>query len=45
MMQSEARQRSFGGYTTDAEAAFVEVAADGTVGRSFVYGGADLRAE
>ncbi|NLO05058.1 MAG: hypothetical protein GX131_04430 [candidate division WS1 bacterium] len=38
-----AGEMAFGGFATDAEAAFVEVAEDGTVGRSFLYGGNQLR--
>ena len=33
----------FGGFATDADVAFVAVDADGAVGRSFVYGGEELR--
>ncbi|MFW6438083.1 MAG: alginate lyase family protein, partial [Armatimonadota bacterium] len=33
----------FGGYEAAAEVAFVEVAAEGAVGRSFVFGGNELR--
>ena len=42
-LQSEPREVSFGGFATDAEAAFVEVLADGGTGRSFLFGGEELR--
>ncbi len=41
--RSNGREVQFGGYETDAEAAFVEVRADGSVGRSFLFGGNELR--
>lgn len=42
LFQPESAARTFGGYETDAPVAFVEVEADGTIGRSFVYGGNEL---
>ena len=38
-----AGEATFGDFSTDAEVAFVELRADGTVGRSFLYGGNELR--
>lgn len=42
-LQDGAGEMRFGGFATDAEAAFVELTAEGEVGRSFVYGGNELR--
>jgi len=42
LFQTEPGARSFAGYQTDAEVAFVEVLADAAVGRSFLYGGNEL---
>jgi hypothetical protein len=42
-LQSESREVSFGSFATDAQAAFVEVPADGGTGRSFLFGGEELR--
>ncbi len=41
--QSEPGEMSFGDFGTDAQVAFVEVGEDGSVGRSFLYGGNELR--
>ncbi|MGD9496716.1 MAG: alginate lyase family protein, partial [Armatimonadota bacterium] len=43
VFQPRAAEAAFGGSTTDAEVAFVEVRGDGTIGRSFLYGGNELR--
>jgi len=38
-----AQHTSFGGFQTDAEVAFVEVKADGKIGRTFLHDGNELR--
>ncbi len=43
MLTTSAGATTFGGFETDGRAAFVEVLADGSVGRSFLVGGSYLR--
>ncbi len=43
VFQPRAAEAHFGEFSTDAEVAFVETRPDGTVGRSFLYGGNQLR--
>ncbi len=42
-LQSGQGEVAFGGFASDAEVAFVEVLADGRTGRSFLFGGEELR--
>ncbi len=42
-LQGAAGPMSFGGFEANAEVGFVEVAPDGEVGRTFVFGGDELR--
>ncbi|MGC9318824.1 MAG: heparinase II/III family protein, partial [Armatimonadota bacterium] len=42
VFQPRGEDVEFGGFRTDAEVAFVEVLADGAIGRSFLYGGNTL---
>ncbi len=43
IFQTRAAEASFGDFSTDAQVAFVELRPDGAVGRSFLYGGNELR--